>query len=34
MAVGSLLESSDATGITGNQSDTSAPNAGAVYVFQ
>ena len=33
MAVGASLEASSATGIGGNQSDNSAPNAGAVYVF-
>ena len=33
LAVGSDYESSAATGINGNQSDTSAPSAGAVYVF-
>ena len=33
LAVGSSAESSGATGINGDQSDTSAPNAGAVYVF-
>jgi hypothetical protein len=33
MAVGSAGESSAATGIEGNQSDTSATNAGAAYVF-
>jgi hypothetical protein len=34
LAVGSYWESSNATGINGNQSDTSAPYAGAVYVFR
>src|SRR5262249_23709580 len=34
LAVGAPLESSGATGINGNQADTSAPNAGAVYVIQ
>jgi hypothetical protein len=33
LAVGSHAESSNATGIDGNQADTSLPNAGAVYVF-
>jgi trimeric autotransporter adhesin len=33
LAVGASGESSAATGIGGDQSDTSAPNAGAVYVF-
>jgi len=33
LAVGSEDESSDATGTNGDQSDTSAPYAGAVYVF-
>lgn len=33
LAVGSLKESSAANGINGNQADTSAPNAGAAYVF-
>jgi hypothetical protein len=33
LAVGSPFESSAATGIDGNQADTSAPQAGAVYVF-
>lgn len=33
MAVGARAESSAATGVNGNQSDTSAFNAGAVYVF-
>ena len=33
LAVGAPFESSNATGINGNQSDTTAPNAGAVYVF-
>ena len=33
LAVGSFYESSNATGINGNQSDTSALHAGAVYVF-
>ncbi|MFO1497276.1 MAG: integrin [Verrucomicrobiota bacterium] len=31
--VGALLESSNATGINGDQSDNSAPQAGAAYVF-
>ncbi|MDP9150720.1 MAG: integrin [Myxococcota bacterium] len=34
LAVGSYAESSLATGIDGNQGDTSAPYAGAVYVFR
>lgn len=34
IAVGSRFESSGATGVDGNQSDTSAPYAGAVYVFR
>jgi len=33
LAVGAIGESSDATGIDGDQSDESAPGAGAVYVF-
>src|SRR5262249_1519508 len=33
LAVGSSSESSAATGINGNQSDTSAAQSGAVYVF-
>lgn len=33
IAVGAWQESSGATGINGNQSDTSAPASGAVYVF-
>jgi hypothetical protein len=33
LAVGAIAEASNATGINGNQADTSAPNAGAVYVF-
>ncbi len=33
LAVGSTSEPSAATGINGNQADTSAPEAGAVYVF-
>lgn len=33
LAVGAYQESSIATGINGNQNDTSAPKAGAVYVF-
>jgi hypothetical protein len=33
LAVGATGESSNATGINGDQNDTSAPNAGAVYVF-
>ena len=32
-AIGSIGESSNATGINGNQADASASNAGAVYVF-
>jgi hypothetical protein len=34
LAVGSYAESSSAPGINGNQADTSAKNAGAVYVFR
>src|SRR6478735_9276089 len=33
LAVGAPFEGSNATGVNGNQIDTSAPNAGAVYVF-
>ena len=33
IAIGSIGESSSATGINGNQTDNSAPSAGAVYVF-
>ncbi len=33
LAVGALLEASAATGIDGDQSDNSAPDAGAAYVF-
>ena len=33
LAVGAPFEASNATGVNGNQSDTSAPLAGAVYVF-
>ena len=33
LAVGALNESSAATGINGNEADTSAPGAGAVYIF-
>ena len=33
VAVGSLHEASSATGVNGNQNDTSAPDAGAAYVF-
>jgi hypothetical protein len=33
LAVGSRLESSAATGINGNEADTSATGAGAVYVY-
>jgi hypothetical protein len=33
LAVGGSGDSSDAAGVNGNQSDTSAPSAGAVYVF-
>ncbi len=33
LAVGAPWEDSNATGINGNQADTSAPEAGAVYVF-
>ena len=34
VVVGAVLESSSATGVDGNQSDNSAPGAGAAYVFQ
>lgn len=34
IAIGSTLESSAATGIDGNQADTSAPRAGAVYIVR
>lgn len=34
IAIGSTLESSGATGVNGNQADTSAPRAGAVYVIR
>ena len=33
LAVGAPFEDSNSTGINGDQSDTTAPNAGAVYVF-
>jgi len=33
LTVGAPLEASNATGVDGNQADTSAPEAGAVYVF-
>jgi FG-GAP repeat protein len=33
LAVGALYEGSNATGVNGNQADNSAPNSGAVYVF-
>ena len=33
IAVSAFWENSNATGINGNQSDTSVPNAGAVYIF-
>ena len=33
LAVGALNEGSNATGVNGNQADNSAPNSGAVYVF-
>ncbi len=33
LAVGTLAEASNATGVNGAQGDTSLPNAGAVYVF-
>jgi hypothetical protein len=33
LAVGSAYESSAATGVAGNQSDTTAPGSGAIYVF-
>ncbi len=33
MVVGAYAEDSNATGVNGNQSDNSAPNSGAVYVF-
>lgn len=34
LAVGAIGESSGATGFDGNQGDTSAPNAGAIYTFK
>ena len=34
LAVGTYREASNATGVNGNQADNSAPNSGAVYVFQ
>jgi hypothetical protein len=34
LVVGATLEASNATGVNGNQADNSAPNSGAVYVFQ
>ena len=34
LAVSATWEASNATGVNGNQSDTSAPNAGAVYVYR
>jgi hypothetical protein len=34
LAVGAQFESSNATGIDGNQADNSAPSSGAVYVFR
>lgn len=34
LATGAIFEDSSATGIDGDQSDESAPNSGAVYVFQ
>jgi hypothetical protein len=34
LAVGAINEASAATGVNGNQSDNSAPQAGAVYVFR
>jgi hypothetical protein len=33
LAIGAVFEDSNAAGVNGNQSDTSAANAGAVYVF-
>jgi hypothetical protein len=33
LVVGASLEASNATGVNGNQADNSAPNSGAVYVF-
>ena len=33
LAVGAYREASNATGVNGNQADNSAPNSGAVYVF-
>ena len=33
VVVGALHEASNATGVNGNQSDNSAPDAGAAYVF-
>ena len=33
LAVGAPFEASNATGVNGDQTDNSAPNAGAVYVF-
>ena len=33
LAVGAPFEAGNATGINGDQTDNSAPNAGAVYVF-
>ena len=34
LAVGAFFEGSNATGVNGNQADNSAPNSGAVYIFQ
>ena len=34
LAVGSVRESSDATGINGDQANNNAINGGAAYVFQ
>jgi hypothetical protein len=33
VVIGAPNESSNATGVNGNQSDNSAPNSGAAYVF-
>ena len=33
LAVGAMFEASNATGVNGDQTDNSAPNAGAVYIF-
>ena len=34
LVVGAYQEGSSATGVNGNQADNSAPNSGAVYIFQ